>query len=243
MTESLKKNGAGENAPQSNTPASGNTPASEGGVPSEVKTPENKSSEGSPKAMELVLAIIGIIKSVIDLLKKGSKESEVLTQMQASNQNIPSETLQDIFKKTAAIFADTSKTPTPKSGDLPKDPIEEIAQALVKGLENKSSDPSKNPIEEIAQALAKLLEDSKAPKKRGDGEIDKNMATKAPEEKSSKTPQDDKVTEDKGGEKKPGPKQTPTKPVDAKNTEMSHVERLLQMRQVSNEKGGGVGRG
>ena len=220
MTESLEKNGSGVTAPQPNTPASGNTPASEGGVPSEVKTPENKSSEGSPKAMELVLAIIGIIKSVIDLLKKGSKESEVLTQMQASNQNIPSETLQDIFKKTAAIFADTSKTPTPKSGDLPKDPIEEIAQAL-----------------------AKLLEDSKAPKKRGDGEIDKNMATKAPEEKSSKTPQDDKVTEDKGGEKKPGPKQTPTKPVDAKNTEMSHVERLLQMRQVSNEKGGGVGRG
>ncbi len=99
---------------------------------------------------------------------------------------------------------------------------------------SKSSNyTTKDSIEEIAQALAKLIKDNKAPGKPKNDGPDENNPAKASEEKSSKTTEDDKVTEDKRGEKKPEPKQIPTKPVDAKDTKMSHVQRL-QMRQVSN---------
>ena len=203
--------------------------------PSEVRvpTPENKTSEGAPKEVDPT-AIMEIIKKIIDLFKIGKNESEAFPQIQASNQNIQLETLQMIFRKTAEIYANIAKTPTPKSGDLPKDPIEELAKALTKVLEDskapKSSDLPKNPIEELAQALVKALEDSKAPERR-EGELDKN---KAP----------DKVTGARGDKNELEPQQTSKNPVNTKQHEESHVQRLqTQRQQDGNEKSGGGGRG
>lgn len=67
------ENGSEVTAPQTNISAS------ESGVSSEVKTPENKPSEGLLKGVELLLAIIGIVvKLVIDLLKKVVKIPKLL---------------------------------------------------------------------------------------------------------------------------------------------------------------------
>ena len=216
------------------------------GVESKATGKQIDGAEANKDNKDNAAVISEIQKKIEDLFKKGGKEAEVLSQMSNQDSQVPQATLQAIIKKIAEIFVDITKTSTQKSSDPSKNPIEEIAQALAKVFEGnktpQSSDPSKNPIEEIAKVLAKLLEDSKTPEKRGEGEVDKNMATKAPEEKSSKTPQDDKVTEDKRGEKKPEPKQTQTNPL---NKETSHVERLQEQRrqaqsqsQGSNNNGG-----
>jgi hypothetical protein len=190
-----------------------------------ISTPEIKTPELAPKGVESkatgkqidgaeankdnkdnkdnAAVIIEIQKKIEGLFKKGGKEADILSQMSNQDSKVDQATLQAIIKKIAEIFVDIAKTPTPKG-----------------------SDASKNPIEEISQALAKVFEGNKTPEKRGDGEIDKNMAKKAPEE-NSKTPKDVKGTEDKRGEKKPEPKQTPTNPL---NKGASHVERLQEQR-------------
>jgi hypothetical protein len=71
MTEQAK-NGSEVTDPQANISAQ------ESGGPSEVKTSEKKSSEGALKGAELLLAIIGIVKLVIDLLKKAVKIPKLL---------------------------------------------------------------------------------------------------------------------------------------------------------------------
>ena len=141
------------------------------------------------------------------------------------------------------MLAGSANTTTPTSSNNPKDPIEEIAQALEKLLKvketQKSSDPAKKPIEEIAQALANLIKDNKAPEKGVDNKIDTNMAKKAPEENSKTTPRDNKVTEDNRGEKKPEPQQTPTSP----RGQTSYVKRLEEERQNNSNRNSNSGRG
>jgi hypothetical protein len=150
MTEQ-SENGSGVTAPQANISAS------EGGVPSEVKTSENKSSEGALKGAELLLAIIGIVKLVIDLLKKGSKDSEAFTQIQASNQNIQPEILQNIIEKTAKIFANANIEKNPIGVEESKDPVKALESKI---LESLGLDPKKMGVEdkELQEALKKYIE-------------------------------------------------------------------------------------
>jgi hypothetical protein len=253
MTESLEKNGSGVTAPQPNTPAS------EGGVSSEVKTPENKTSEGALKAAELLLAIIGIVKLVIDLLKKGSKASEAFTQREASDQNISSETLQSILEKIANKNTNPEKnlTGAEESNDQEKKLQNKILESL--GLDPKIIEvEGDNKLQEALKKFIKILEPvdkerellkpSAKKENEGGAKDSKDLNTVGKEvgvegdKATKKNLEIEEVKEVKIDNNEPK-KQTPTKPfVDAKNPEMSHVQRLLQMRQVSNESGRG-GRG
>jgi hypothetical protein len=246
------ENGSEVNAPQTNISAS------ESGVSSEVKTPENKPSEGLLKGVELLLAIIGIVKLVIDLLKKGSKDSEAFTQIQASNQNIPPEILQNIIKKTADIFANANTEKNLTGAEESKDPVKELQSKI---LESLGLDPKKIGAEgdnEFQEALKKFIKILEKPGDKENGDI-KPPATEGSKEgvKDLKDPnavgkevgvEGNKAIEKSsesgkviGTKKEPEPKQTPTNPL---NKEASHVERLqTQRQQGGNEKSGGGGRG
>ena len=251
------ENGSEVTAPQTNISAS------ESGVSSEVKTPENKPSEGLLKGVELLLAIIGIVKLVIDLLKKGSSNSEAFTQIQASNPNIPMETLRNAIQRTADTFANANTEKNLTGVEESKDPAKELERKI---LESLGLDPKKIGAEgdkEFQEALKKyiaILENTgdekkgaikpPATKENEEGVKDlKDLNTVGKEvgvegnkaiEKSSES---EKVIGARKDKNEPESKQTPTKSVDDKDTEGSHVQRLQAQRQQGNERSGGGGRG